>query len=137
MKKPKRYPRILKARELRKESTEAEKKLWKYLRDRRFLNNKFRRQHIIDRFIVDFYCPEAKLAIELDGSIHLQQKDYDLLRQNAIENAGIKILRFKNREVLNDIKNVLISIKNHLPHPSPLKMEKGACQKPKAEVNLG
>ena len=63
----KKLRKILKARELRKELTETEKRLWKYLRDRRFFNKKFRRQHIFRGFILDFYCPEEKLAIELDG----------------------------------------------------------------------
>jgi len=111
----KKLDKILKARELRKELTEAEKVLWKYLRDRRFFNKKFRRQHVFRGFILDFYCPEGKLAIELDGPIHLKQKDYDLLRQNCIEELGIRILRFKNSDLKNNLKNALQTIKQALP----------------------
>ena len=110
----KKLRKILKARELRKELTEAEKALWKYLRDRRFFKKKFRRQHVFRGFILDFYCPEDKLAIELDGPIHLKQKDYDFLRQKCIEDHGIKMLRFKNEEVINNLKNVLQTIKKIL-----------------------
>jgi very-short-patch-repair endonuclease len=67
MKKSKKLPKILRARELRKEQTEAEKILWQYLRDRKFQGKKFRRQHVISGFIADSYCPEEKLVIELDG----------------------------------------------------------------------
>jgi len=133
----KKYAKTLKARELRKESTEAEKKLWKYLRDRRFFKNKFRRQHVLSGFIVDFYCPTEKLAIELDGPVHLKQKDYDSLRQDVIENSDVKVLRFKNRDVLLNIKMVLRSIKNHIPRPSPSKMEKGGRHQPLAQDSPG
>ena len=114
MKAKNKISKILRARELRKESTEAEQALWQYLRDRNFFGKKFRRQHIFYGFILDFYCPKDKLAIELDGSIHSKQKDYDFARQSVIINHGVKVLRFKNREVLTNIKDVLKSIKSHL-----------------------
>ena len=133
MKRKKNYAKILRSRELRKESTEAEKVLWKYLRNRNFYNKKFRRQYIFLGFIIDFYCPEEKLGIELDGSVHLNQKEYDTRRQNIIEEKGIRLLRFKNSDVLQVIEDVLQTIKSSLSaakhpfeNPSPSKMEKGA-----------
>jgi len=110
----KRLRKILKARELRENQTKAENILWKHLRDRKFFGKKFRRQHIINGFIVDFYCFEDKLAIELDGLIHERQKDYDQMRQEIIETHGIKILRIKNRELFENTKNVLTRIKEKL-----------------------
>ena len=110
----KKFSKILKARELRKEMTKVEVILWKYLRDRKFLRKKFRRQHILQGFIVDFYCPEDKLAIELDGSVHLKQKDYDALRQNCIEELNIRILRFENHEIIDNLTGVLQKIKANL-----------------------
>lgn len=110
----KKLSKILKARELRKELTKVEKILWGYLRDRRFFKKKFRRQHIFQGFIVDFYYPEDKLAIELDGSVHVKQKDYDELRQNCIEDHGIKMLRFENHEIVNNLIEVLQTIKKNL-----------------------
>lgn len=114
MKRQGKLAKILRARELRKEATKAEQVLWQYLRDRNFLGKKFRRQHTFHGFILDFYCPKDKLAIELDGSIHIGKKEYDLERQNAIGDFGVKILRFKNSEVLANIKKVLQTIKKNL-----------------------
>ena len=133
----KKFAKILFSRELRKKSTKAERVLWKYLKDRKFFNKKFRRQHIIEGFIVDFYCPEEKLAIELDGSIHYKQKDYDRMRQDVIEDAGVNVLRFKNKDVLNNIIKVLKSIKKHITLPSPLKMERDLNQKAKVDQKPG
>jgi very-short-patch-repair endonuclease len=124
MKSPNKYNKIIRARELRKKLTKPEQILWEYLRDRKFFGKKFRRQHIVSGFILDFYCPENKLAIELDGPVHYRQKEYDYLRQNLIQNNGIIFLRFKNRQITDDIKNTLKTIKREL-NPSPLKMEKG------------
>ena len=114
MKHKNKLPKILRARELRKESTKAEAALWRHLKDRNFFNKKFRRQHIFHGFILDFYCFESKLGIELDGSIHSKRKNYDIARQNIIEDFSVKILRFSNNEVLTEIKKVLASIKENL-----------------------
>lgn len=124
MRKFKKLPKILQAREFRKEPTEAERVLWEYLRDRKFFGKKFRRQHILRGFVVDFYCFEDRLAVELDGPIHSKQKDYDKARQNVLKDFGVKILRFKNDEVLRDAQLVLRLIKNHLTIPSPSPMER-------------
>jgi very-short-patch-repair endonuclease len=107
-----------KATELRKNLTLAELILWKNLKNRTLFKAKFRRQHPINIFIVDFYCHKFKLAIELDGEIHQNNKvhKYDSERQKFIENLGIKILRFSNEQVILNLNKVIekiqIEIKN-------------------------
>jgi very-short-patch-repair endonuclease len=98
------YKKKLFGRVLRKDSTPYEKKVWELLRDRRFMNLKFRRQHVIEGFIVDFYCHQLRLAVEIDGSIHNRQQDYDDLRQRLIESEGIRFIRFTNDEIDTDIE---------------------------------
>ena len=99
-------------RELRQESTKAEKLLWAELRNKKLNGLKFRRQHPIDKFVLDFYCHERKLAIELDGSIHdvKVNKDYDEARSAMLGELGIYTLRFQNDEVINNIESVLQKI---------------------------
>ena len=99
------------ARILRKEQTKSEKTVWELLKNRKFLGLKFRRQHVIEGFIVDFYCHSLKLAIEVDGSIHLKQKNYDQLRQEAIESEGIRFLRITNNEIKVNKNSILGKIK--------------------------
>lgn len=102
-------------RELRKEQTPTEEKLWSYLRNKG-LKVKFKRQHSIGGYIADFYCAEKKLVIEIDGSIHSKQeaKEYDEARDKYLKELGFTTLRFWNREVGNDILGVLNKIKNYL-----------------------
>jgi very-short-patch-repair endonuclease len=111
------------AREMRKEPTEAEDVLWQHLRGKQ-LGVRFRRQHAIDRFIVDFYARDPRLIIEVDGSIHETQEEYDSMRQAFLESLGYRVLRFTNEQVLQDIQGVLAVIRAALePHPlspSPL-----------------
>jgi very-short-patch-repair endonuclease len=95
------------ARSLRKEQTPEEAIVWEQLRNRKFMNLKFRRQHDIEGFIIDFYCHELRLAVEIDGRIHDKQKDYDELRQELIASKGIKFVRVTNDEVNSDV-NVLL-----------------------------
>ena len=97
------------AKELRKSSTEAEKVLWKFLRNRNFHNMKFRRQHPISSYIVDFYCHEKNLVIEVDGGIHnlTEEKENDQVRENDLKELGLKILRFKNEDILKNIDQVI------------------------------
>ena len=99
-------------RELRQELTQAEKILWAELRNRKLNGLKFRRQHPIDKFVLDFYCHERKLAIELDGSIHdvKLNKEYDEARTAMLGGLGIYTLRFRNDEVINNIESVLRKI---------------------------
>jgi leucyl-tRNA synthetase len=105
------------ARDMRKSPTEAEELLWKRLRNSE-LGVKFRRQHAISKFIVDFVCIPAKLVVEVDGPIHDHQKRADEERTKALMAEGFRVLRFKNDEVLNDTNNVLQKIKNSVS-PSP------------------
>jgi very-short-patch-repair endonuclease len=93
-----------KRRLLRKNQTFCEKILWIYLRDRKTLGYKFRRQYSVDWFVIDFYCPELKLALEIDGSIHNKPDviEYDKARQKHIEAYGIKFIRITNDELLGN-----------------------------------
>ncbi len=99
-------------RELRQESTEAEKLLWEELRNRKLIGLKFRRQHPLDKFIVDFYCNEKKLVVELDGAVHNEKinKEYDEARTAMLAGLNIIVLRFKNEDVTNNLKEVLKKI---------------------------
>jgi very-short-patch-repair endonuclease len=102
-----------------KQQTPVEEILWEHLRERRFLNNKFRRQHNIGQFIADFYCHAARLVIELDGEIHGSQQIEDANRDEWMESHGLRVLRFGNDEVLDDLEGVLGMIAEML-EPSPL-----------------
>ena len=110
------------ARELRNNPTCAENLLWKKLRNNQ-LEVKFRRQHPISDYIVDFYCHKLKLVVEIDGGYHLtrDQKKYDKYRAEDLSELGITIIRFTNDQVENDIKKVLneleFQIANHTPNP--------------------
>ncbi|QCX40642.1 leucine--tRNA ligase [Aureibaculum algae] len=105
------------AKEMRKNPTLAEEKLWKILK-KKGLKVKFRRQHPIFNYIVDFVCIEKKLIIEVDGGIHKYQLNADAERQLLLEQKkGFKLLRFTNEEVLNDIDNVLLKINQELNSP--------------------
>ena len=101
-------------RELRQESTEAEKLLWAELGNRKLNGLKFRRQHPLDKFIVDFYCNERKIVVELDGSVHDEKinKDYDEARTAMLAGLNIIVLRFQNDEVVNNIEDVLNKIRD-------------------------
>ncbi|HOA24696.1 MAG TPA: endonuclease domain-containing protein [Aggregatilineales bacterium] len=85
------------ARDLRSNQIPAERHLWKHLSQRQRLGFKFRRQHVIDRFIVDFYCAESALVIELDGGIHCLTEERDAARQEYLESLGLTVLRFYQR----------------------------------------
>jgi len=108
-------PEIIKrARELRKNMTEAEKKLWLHLRKKKLMGLKFRKQHPIDTFIADFYCHECRLVIEVDGAIHNSKEanNYDSARNAEMERFGINILRFSNDQVMKQINLVINTIKD-------------------------
>ena len=98
------------ARQLRRDQTLAETKLWLALRSHQLENIHFRRQHPIGNFIVDFCAPQAKLIIELDGGQHLEQQEYDAERTEFLESKGYRVLRFWNRDVLNNLDGVIIVI---------------------------
>jgi leucyl-tRNA synthetase len=102
------------ARRMRREPTLAESRLWRHLRLRQIRDRKFRRQHILMRLIVDFYCPSAKLVIEVDGPIHQSQVVQDSERDKILADLGFNVLRFANDQVENDLRNVLSQIKEKL-----------------------
>ena len=101
------------ARELRQPLTPAEATLWRILRNRN-LGYKFRRQHEIEVFIIDFYCAEVKLCIEIDGDTHLEQgqQEYDAARTEYLELLGRKVIRFSNNDVRYNINAVVLEIIN-------------------------
>jgi very-short-patch-repair endonuclease len=107
-----------KARALRKGSTLAENKMWHQLRSRQVLGKKFRRQHPFEEFILDFYCDELKLVIEVDGGYHAskEQAEYDQNRTDFLKQFGLKILRFTNQEVefrmMDVLKSIALTIEN-------------------------
>lgn len=114
------------ARNLRKQDTWAEKLVWSWLRDRRFSAYKFRRQHTFGKYILDFFCVEAFLNIELDGSQHgvPDQKSKDEERDAWLEKAGVKVLRFWNSRLRRDKAFIRETIWHELqqraPHPLPV-----------------
>lgn len=107
---------------LRSHQTEAELALWKHLRANRFRSFKFRRQMVIDQYIVDFCCPRGRLIIEVDGGHHQEQEAADLLRTQHLNELGFRVMRFWNHEVLSNIESVLDSIDQALT-PSPFSGE--------------
>ena len=106
----------LKRRELRSNMTKAEAIVWQKLRCKQIENCKFRNQYSVDRFVVDFYSPEIKLAIEIDGESHFQEgvAQYDEQRQIFIESAEIKFLRFTNKDVYENLNGVLETIADEI-----------------------
>ncbi|MBL7164110.1 MAG: endonuclease domain-containing protein [Anaerolineales bacterium] len=117
--------KLKRARELRQEMTPAEHRLWSQLRANRMAGWHFRRQQIIDGFIVDFYCHKAGLVIEVDGPIHQKQKVEDAERAEVLSARGLRILRFTNREVMNNLRQVLQTILDTLKTDSPFLEERG------------
>jgi len=99
---------------LRKNLTPAEAFLWKQLQQSKFEGQKFRRQHSIGNYIVDFYCPKQQLAIELDGEVHHNEivQLYDEERDAFLTYFGITVLRFENKQVFDNLETVLSSIRN-------------------------
>jgi very-short-patch-repair endonuclease len=105
------YPPILAGiRELRQPQTPAETKLWSHLRNRQLGGFKFRRQHPIDRFIVDFYCVACRLVIEIDGDSHTEQVEYNQARTEWLNDRGCHVIRFTNRDVFQRLGAVLEAI---------------------------
>ena len=106
---PQKIPEDLKAyaREMRKTMPTAEQLLWSLLRNRRMAGVKFRRQHPIGRYILDFYCTEKQLAIELDGGQHSEQQTCDQHRDAYLKQQGIEVLRFWNNQMLLETEAVL------------------------------
>ncbi len=102
-----------KAESLRQNMTQAEKLLWNRL-NKNQLGYRFKTQHPIDIFIVDFYCHKFGLVVEVDGEIHFSQQEYDAGRTADLEKYGLKVIRFTNNEITNDIEKVVSKIKDYL-----------------------
>lgn len=103
-------------RELRQRNTVAERQLWILLRRFREVGLSFRRQHSIGWYIADFYCPKAKLVIELDGPVHENDEsiEYDRIRDEFMKSSGLTVIRFKNHEITENPTNALLKIKEIL-----------------------
>ena|SRR2546423_14973492 len=114
------------ARELRTKQTSAEGLLWQFLRNRQLLEFKFRRQHQFGDYVADFYCHEAQLVIECDGSVHEsnQQWYHDQDRDAYMISQGLRVLRFTNDRVLDDTEGVLEEIAKYLASPSQRRVTK-------------
>lgn len=100
------------ARQLRRQLTPAESCLWQALKKKQLNGLRFRCQHPVGQFIVDFYCPSCKLVVEVDGEIHLNQAEKDAARTKQLEKYGYRVLRFSNEEVLNHLERVLTAIED-------------------------
>ncbi len=104
-------------KELRNKATPEEKLLWKYLQNKK-LGFKFIRQYSIEGYVVDFYCPAKRLAIEIDGDQHKKNKKYDEYRTGYLNAFNIKVIRFWNQEIVNDVEEVVEKIRKTVS-PSP------------------
>jgi very-short-patch-repair endonuclease len=102
--------KLQRAKELRRTMTAAERRLWQALRANRFRGLHFRRQQVIDGFIVDFYCHTLGLVIEVDGDVHAEQADYDAERDRTLAARGLQVLRIRNIDVLRKMPAVLEQI---------------------------
>src|SRR5690349_5320228 len=102
--------KLVRARELRRDMTAEERRLWPHLRRSRLEGLHFRRQQVIEGFIVDFYCHQAAIIVELDGEIHARQAEYDAERDAILSLRGFRILRLTNEEVWQDLRGVLARI---------------------------
>jgi len=124
--------KTLLARQLRRDGTDVEKRLWRALREK-FPHWKFRRQHPIGKRVVDFACPARKLAIELDGGRHDDRKDADALRSTELVDHGYRVIRFWNNEVFDNIEGVVeairLTLENSPPLPDPRRPNGAAREK--------
>jgi 5-methyltetrahydrofolate--homocysteine methyltransferase len=102
------------ARFLRKNQTPAENALWYALRNRKFYGFKFLRQHPAANYILDFVCLEKKLVVEIDGEVHLHQQEYDIARDDYLNSAGFKVIRFWNHQIFQERDKVLKQIYKNL-----------------------
>jgi very-short-patch-repair endonuclease len=117
------------ARDLRARSTPSEQILWGALRGGRLAGLKFRRQHPMGRFVLDFYCPEIRLAVEVDGDVHDAIHVADDERQTILESMGIRFVRLLARLVDDDLQSALLKVERAaFRHPSPHTRERGRPQ---------
>ena len=121
------------ARRPRRDATDAERALWRGLRGKQLDGLKFRRQHVIGRFVLDFYCHECRLAVELDGGQHMEaaQRRRDDARTAFLERRGVAVLRYSNLEALLETEAVLEDLRRHAaarrrpPSPGPSRKREG------------
>jgi very-short-patch-repair endonuclease len=108
-------------RQNRKNLTPAEAELWKHLQGSKLDGRKFRRQHSIGNYILDFYCPQEKLGIELDGKVHFTDNAFeaDTVRTEYLNSLNIKVIRFENKEVFEQLEGVLEEIRQNFTTPNP------------------
>ncbi|MBI3956543.1 MAG: endonuclease domain-containing protein [Candidatus Kerfeldbacteria bacterium] len=121
-------------RALRRHRSRAEIILWRHLRNRLFHGFRFRRQYGIGHFIVDFYCPKLELVIEVDGDFHFgpESEAYDTRRTLWLQSHGIRVIRFTNQDVMDDIEEVLKKIRASIstsPNPFPSCDGTGSCKR--------
>ncbi len=107
-------------RELRDHQTDAEKVLWQRLRSKSLCGMKFFRQYSVGMYILDFYCPKTRLAIEVDGEQHMENeaREYDEIRTDYLESLGIEVIRFWNNEVIENIEGALQKIVERITPPN-------------------
>jgi very-short-patch-repair endonuclease len=117
------------ARQKRRHATPAEDILWQRLRNRQIADAKFRRQHTIERFIVDFYCAEAQLVVEVDGPIHDYTPEEDAIRQEFLESLGLRVIRFTNDDVLHHLGAVTEAITGFLTSTSQDRPESSTSER--------
>ena len=124
------------ARTLRDRSTDAERAMWRALRNRRLSGHKFRRQHPIEPYVVDFFCISARLIVEIDGGQHADRENDDAKRTAHLESRGFKVIRCWNNEIFENMDGVQQAILEHLkaqassPQPSPPKGGEGESNDP-------
>ena len=112
--------KVAQAQRLRQQMTEEEKRLWQRLKGNRLAGLHFRRQQVIDGFIVDFYCHAIGLVLEVDGHIHERQSAYDAERDRILRARGLHILRIPNAAIRADIESVVQKIRGYLDRPPDL-----------------
>ncbi|BDI28630.1 hypothetical protein CCAX7_006810 [Capsulimonas corticalis] len=98
------------AQQMRREMTPMEQRLWNAISGKKLNGLRFRSQHPFGRFVIDFYCPSCKLAVEVDGSVHEGREEYDAERTLFLQSYGCRVIRFRNNEILNDLSGVLTKI---------------------------
>lgn len=115
------WPYVIAARELRQVETETEKIMWESLRGKRLNGLKFRRQHPYEHYILDFFCVEHQLVVELDGSVHdvVDQAAYDEERTKFLNEHGLRVIRFRNEEIKKNLASVLQRIVKETTKPHP------------------
>ena len=113
-----------KRRKLRQNQTEAEKLIWRFIRNRQLLGCKFKRQYSIDHFVIDFYCPELKLGIEADGGTHTEfgRKEYDIRREKYLKKFGLSFVRIKDTELFGNPNKAFAKIETAIKKLKEIKI---------------